>query len=208
MLAGCTYESGDPPVTGGDTSGTPDTGTPNAAYETIISGLQKELADLQAEQREKEAAYEARIKELEGELSELQAKIEAQWPENPSNSNTSMTLTYELRDGQAWITGTKKSGSILEIPQAVNGYSVVGIAEGAFRNLAVEQVILPEGLQTVDWFAFSGCYKLRSVVLPASVTSIGYGAFDLCSASIRFTCPANSYAAQYAKSYGIPVSAT
>ena len=100
------------------------------------------------------------------------------------------------------------SDSLVEIPSVLGGLSVVAIGEGAFRNSAVEQVIVPSGVVSLDWFAFCGCYRLRSVILPASVVSIGYGAFDLCSSALKLTCPAGSYAAKYAESYGIEVIAT
>ena len=174
-----------------------------AAYEAIIAGLQRELADLRLSQDARNAAYEERIAELENRISVLTDQNGV--TDGDLSSSSSVAFTYELRDGYAWITGARKSGTVLEIPQTVNGIAVVGIAEGAFRNTAVEQVVLPDGLQTVDWFAFSGCYKLRSVTIPASVASIGYGAFELCSTSLRFTCPPDSYAAQYAQSYGIAV---
>lgn len=115
-------------------------------------------------------------------------------------------FTYELTDGGVRLTGWQGNASVLVIPQTIDGRPVTAIADGAFRDRAVETVIVPEGVQSVGWFAFSGCYRLSCVTLPASVTSIGYGAFDNCAAGLRFTVPSGSYAARYAISYGIPTS--
>lgn len=42
-------------------------------------------------------------------------------------------------------------------------------------------LILPEGVQVIDDFAFSDCSTLKSVVLPSSLKKIGEGAFSECS---------------------------
>ena len=199
MLSGCSMEG----ETGGETGdlNSSDTKNPSAAYELMISELQKELQSLRAEQVEQNAAYEARIEELENllEAADLSAS------ETPS---VERSFLYEEQNGQIIITSYIGKETQVEIPKEINGKPVTAIGEGAFKNSAIQAVVFPEGLTTVGWFAFSGSYRLASVTLGSSVSSIGYGAFELCSSSLKFSCPPNSYAAQYARSYGIPVNST
>lgn len=182
---------------------------PNAnvqAYREAILGLQQELETLRAEQKQQTAAYEAKIDALETLLASISA---SQTPDGNGATDTSdptaSSYTYSVRDGGAVITSYLGSEAFVRIPDRLGDYPVVAIGEGAFRNSSVVQVILPEGVRVIDWFAFYGSYRLQSVTLPASVTTIEYGAFELCSSALKFTCPSASYAAQYASSYGIPV---
>ena len=53
----------------------------------------------------------------------------------------------------------------------------------AFRNTAFTSLSFTEGLQTIGNYAFSDCTKLKDIVLPATLTSIGTQAFDDYSSS-------------------------
>jgi hypothetical protein len=56
--------------------------------------------------------------------------------------------------------------------------SVKEICAGAFSNCEVlETAVIPEGVEIIGDFAFGGCGNL-TVVVPATVTSIGTGAFE------------------------------
>lgn len=133
--------------------------------------------------------------------------MERAWASGVLSGDTEVSdFTYELIDGGVRLTGWQGNASVLVIPQTIDGRPVTAIADGAFRDRAVETVIVPEGVLSVGWFAFSGCYRLSCVTLPASVTTIGYGAFDNCAAGLRFIVPSGSYVARYATSYGIPTS--
>ncbi len=176
------------------------------AYREVILQLQQEIETLRAEQVQQASGYEAKIEALETLLASLSA---SQTPNGNGSQDSSVSsvskYTYSVRDGGAVITSYLGSDSLAQVPDHIDGYPVVAIGEGAFRNSSVEQVILPDGVKTIDWFAFYGSYRLQSVVLPSSVTVIEYGAFELCSSALKFTCPSASYAEQYASSYGIPV---
>ena len=50
-------------------------------------------------------------------------------------------------------------------------------------------VVIPEGVTSIGWCAFSGCRSMTSVVIPDSVTSIGSGAFSGCSGLTSVTIP-------------------
>lgn len=191
-LSGCT-------VTGADLETPPqEESSPSAAYELLITELERELEALLAERESMSETYEARIRELEA----LLAKQESGEGENaPSES----PFAFEEVENGLELVAYHGQERRVTVPQSVNGRHVVAIGEGAFRSTAVEEVILPDGLLEIGWFAFSGCYRLRQVVLPASLSEIGYGAFEYCSSALCFQCPSDSYAAEYARSYGIAV---
>ncbi len=157
--------------------------------------LERRLETLYAEQEKRNDAYEARIRALERSLSD-----------SPTSADSAV-FTYEDNGHGVTLTGWNGSATVLTIPQTIDGKTVTAIGDGAFRDRELERVTLPDGVKTVGWFAFSGCYRLVSVSLPASIESIGYGAFERCSATMRVICPSGSYAAKYAASYGIPTSA-
>ena len=53
------------------------------------------------------------------------------------------------------------------------------IGEGAFENCTgLEQIVLKEGLEQIKDRAFSGCGNVGTVSVPASVKTLGLGAFD------------------------------
>ena len=56
------------------------------------------------------------------------------------------------------------------------------IGSYAFKGTGIQQLILPNGLETIGTNAFENCTQLTSVEIPDSVASIGDGAFDGCLA--------------------------
>ena len=79
-------------------------------------------------------------------------------------------------------------------------YRVTSIAEGAFRNHQMEELYLPESLETIGDQAFAYCTNMKSIILGESVTTIGSGAFHdtglehiyVCTSQIPETYPDNS----------------
>ena len=100
----------------------------------------------------------------------------------------------------------------LVIPGSYNGLPVKAIENYAFYGRStIESVILPEEIESIGAYAFSGCYKMRSVSfaeglqvidtgaflgcsalqsvdIPASVRSIGLSAFSSCSSLASLSC--------------------
>ena len=88
-------------------------------------------------------------------------------------------LEYQKAGDHVAITGyTDAIGSELIIPDKIEGLPVTIIESGAFTNCTVlERVHLPETLQRIDSWAFSGTGLKGAVDIPASVTEIREGAF-------------------------------
>ena len=65
------------------------------------------------------------------------------------------------------------------------------IIETASNTLIVgcQSTIIPNSVTSIRWWAFEDCSSLTSVTIPNSVTSIGYGAFSECTGLTSVTIP-------------------
>ena len=94
------------------------------------------------------------------------------------------------------------------------GYGITGIGESAFSGCqALEQVILPETLETIGPYAFADCGKLESIVIPESVTFIGEHALgyldeDMSETRIIIHGSSGSAAQIYAEENDLPFVST
>ena len=72
------------------------------------------------------------------------------------------------------------TSGIVTIPQVINGFSVISIADAAFcRCPNITQVVIPEGVQSIGEQGMYGCESLTTLEIPASLTSLGYVAFGV-----------------------------
>ncbi len=81
----------------------------------------------------------------------------------------------------------------LTIPQTANGYSITGIGDNVFSNYSLERVSLPETIEEIGEWAFSGCAKLTEINLPAALKSIGNSAFCNSHELTSFNIPQNLF---------------
>lgn len=184
----------------------------------------------EAEYRSAIAKLESEIDELEGKLNSSMSSGEKEpsTPSAPSNPLPEQEISpdimdapttdeapdfteishksgfeYTVADGAATITAYRGDQKQISVPERIEGVPVKAIGEGAFSGLTVNGITLPEGVEKIDWFAFSGCTVLSVIKLPASVSLISYGAFDRCPDSLLIICPKGSYAEAYAASWGM-----
>ena len=170
-----------------------------AYYQQLVASLQQEVLNLKTEIYTERVSYEARIAELEDQLSQSVV--------SPTPIDT--LFSYTVTNGAATVVGYNGSASDVTVPETLGGYPVRYIGDRAFMNLErLKSVTLPQGIESIGWFAFSGCVAMTSVHIPRSVESISYGAFLNCNATMTVFCVSGSYAEQYARSYGIRTSAT
>ncbi len=79
----------------------------------------------------------------------------------------------------------RKSATTYIIPDGVTS-----IDEYAFYNCGyLANITIPNGVTSIDEGAFSACYDLTSITIPDGVTSISYWAFDTCSSLTSVTIP-------------------
>lgn len=112
---------------------------------------------------------------------------------------------YQIADGEAVLTGcdwdAMQADSLymfaeppvsLEIPATLGGYPVTSIGGWVFCSLdgcpvdAPFEVVLPEGLRTLDAYTFTECFYATKITLPASLEIIPEGCFDRVPAEIDF----------------------
>ena len=71
-----------------------------------------------------------------------------------------------------------------EYYEAANGdRPITEIVYAGFEgNASLTEIVLPDGLTTIDYHAFTRCTSLTGITIPDSVTYLGVGAFYGCSA--------------------------
>ena len=101
--------------------------------------------------------------------------------------NHTATLTYEtyVEDGAYNHTNYSKLNTYewtipAQVVQDGQVYAVTAIGDYAFANTNVEQINLPEGIESIGTSAFDGNGSLKRVILPSTLTSIGQFAFYEC----------------------------
>ena len=168
-----------------------------AYYEELVGTMQEQVLDLKSALYASRAEYDA--------LYALYQASQAE-PDLPSSGSHLGELPYRYVKGEDSVTiiaYTGKGGEVT-VPDTVEGLPVRALGDRAFSYcIGVTEIVLPEGLESIGWFAFSGCVDLAEITIPASVTTISYGAFENCGSNLTVRAARNSYAYQYAQSYGI-----
>ena len=96
----------------------------------------------------------------------------------------SVTILKWGRDGNTQISNT------ITIPSALDGKSVRGVGNDAFKDcLELTNITIPDSVTSIGSSAFAGCGSLTNVTIPDSVTSIGSSAFAGCGSLTNVTIP-------------------
>lgn len=188
-----------------DTPAPPVSTTAPPAYDTLIQELEQKILELQQNQYISESESQKQIEELQNKINELREQAQSTTSQATTASTTMPEgiFIYSISDGKAVIDGYTGKGDNLVIPSQIDGFDVYGISSNAFEGYSFKSVIISDGVEKIDWFAFYNCKNLSSVTIPPSVKKIGYSAFDGCAKSFTIYCQSGSFAQSYAKSYGI-----
>ena len=63
------------------------------------------------------------------------------------------------------------------------------IADDSFCGSKIKGIVIPDNVSSIGRCAFAGCKELKSVEMPDNVSSIGKGAFSYCSSLESITIP-------------------
>lgn len=100
-----------------------------------------------------------------------------------SSANKTLEVTYKTSSSPGSDGSTNYSGNIV-ISETVYysgaNYTVIGIGEQAFKNSFISSLKLPETLTYIKQEAFTTCFSLSELSIPASVTEIGASCFWVC----------------------------
>ena len=168
-----------------------------AFYRDLAASLEESLCAMREEHYIAQTQYEAKIEELELCLKNAESQADTQ-------AQPSIPYTYTVLEEGVIITGYVGQADKISLPAQIDGLPVVGIGRDAFRQCALKEIVIPNTVKRIDWFAFYQSPLLERVAIPSGVTMIEYGAFDGCDRLTVF-CEKNSYADRYARSFGMKV---
>ena len=169
-------------------------------YESAIADLEESIINMKEDFYISEQEYKSTIKSLEEKISVLTEKTPAE--DYPIENISVSPFSYVISNGVATITSYSGTATKITIPSSIANNKVFKIGERALPS-DINSIIISDGIEEIDWFAFSNCTSLQEIYIPASVKLIGYGAFDGCPKSLVIKCPASSYAEAYAKSFAL-----
>lgn len=101
-----------------------------------------------------------------------------EWPDIPEGE-FEFELSFD-NDGNPYYTlasiGSWR-GKELKIPTEYDGIPVKRIGYSAFMGAFIETLIIPEGVEEIDMWAFGHCENLRGITLPSTLTHISERVF-------------------------------
>lgn len=100
-----------------------------------------------------------------------------------SSQETIVEATFSLaivNDEAILLKGNGKAANVVNIPSTYEGKPVTRIAANAFKDFTkIKSIVIPEGVKTIDEYAFYGCTNLVDISLPSSLVKIGNYAFAI-----------------------------
>lgn len=146
-----------------------------------ISMLTGENGILKQANTAKEENRKSELKE-EGKLDMNDTYIQTQQVEAYEISSTNEDFSNWVTDGKGVITAYNGSLTEVVIPSKIGNETIttVGKSGNIFgdNKSNITKVVISKGITTINGSTFSGCNNLVKVIIPNTVTSIGYFAFD------------------------------
>ena len=109
--------------------------------------------------------------------------------DEPVGSTVGITYVLSEDETYAIVTGYTGSSKIVIIAAEYNGLPVRTIYDEAFKNSSITSVIIPDSVTSIGYAAFYNCDSLTSVTIPDSVATIGSSAFYDCDSLTSITIP-------------------
>ena len=109
--------------------------------------------------------------------------------ENNPYLATDSKAIFAKSNGELSVSKYISANTIYEIPATLNSFSVTSIGRSAFFGSGLTSIIIPGSVTSIEYYAFQNCRELTSITIPNSVTSIENYAFDGCSSLRSITIP-------------------
>ncbi len=90
---------------------------------------------------------------------------------------------------QLKVLGEQAFDACIKLTSLTLPDTLTAIGKHCFTSCAFEEIVVPNGVETIPKGAFWNCRQLKNVQLPATVTSIGESAFCICEALEEITLP-------------------
>lgn len=90
---------------------------------------------------------------------------------------------------------------VIELPKGIACLGSYAFNKNRNFENYYETIIVPDGVTTIEDYAFYGCIKLTTIILPETLTHIGANAFELCLNLKKLKLPSSlKYVGEYALS--------
>lgn len=96
---------------------------------------------------------------------------------------------YQKVDGGIEITKYNGTASEINIPEEIDGKTVVSIGESAFETLKVTKITVPKTVTTIKNYAFRQNIYLEKVEILGNIKTIPQGLFSFCVNLTEFDIP-------------------
>ena len=134
---------------------------------------------------------------ISGEKYKYYSPFYSQYVDSGINSGTGADgepytiFEYTLDDNdQATITKYNGNVAVLNIPETIDGYRVVGIGNNVFENNQRLMIVkIPDSVTTIQRYAFSNCSNLIQVKLSKSLIEMGTASFSKCNSLAEIEIP-------------------
>ena len=106
-----------------------------------------------------------------------------------NNITTNADYDYLIKDDGVYLTRYKGTDTQVYVPKAIDSKEVVSIGITFSRNQNLTSIVIPDSVTSIGYAAFAGCTSLTSVTIGDSVTSIGSSAFYGCTSLTSIVIP-------------------
>ena len=115
-------------------------------------------------------------------------------PRQVSGEVDGFLMTFWVTDDSATLTSCERLGSIstVHVPDEWEGHPVKRIGVRCFRTISnIKEVVLPEGIEALEYEAFDSCTGLEKINIPSTVTFIGTRCFAHCKSLKELKLPSS-----------------
>lgn len=129
--------------------------------------------------------YEIDGKRVENEPAVADMEINAECTlKKYTGSDAVIVVPEGVRKIGTWACSSNKTVKEIQLPN-----TLTEIDDGAFKHSSLERIIIPSSVTKMGYSVFYACESLQSVVLPDNLTEIDSSTFGFCKSLKHITLP-------------------